>query len=131
MNKSWIRSTLAVTFVTAILVSYVQAQESGPTPSEGRSIPLEGTVSLSQHAPECASDTVFLSLARSKPGFEATASLLYLQPLSGNLQYGTLVTPFPLVSPHWADQTVNPDLTPAFNIGIRYDFGCGADFRLA
>ena len=130
MNRSWIRSTLSVAFVTAIVVSHAQAQESVLTAPEGRSIPFEGSVSLSQHAPECASDAVFLSLARSKPGFEVTASLLYLQPLSGNLQYATLVTPFPLVSPHWADQTVNPDLTPAFTIGVRYDFGCGADVRL-
>lgn len=130
MNKAWIRSTLAVAFVMAMLVPHARAQESGFTASESRSIPLDGAVSLSQHASECASDNVFLSLARSQPGFEVNASLLYLQPLSGNLAYATLVTPFPFVTPHWADQTVNPDLTPAFNVGIRYDFGCGTDMRL-
>jgi hypothetical protein len=54
------------------------------------------------------------------PRFEASASLLYLQPGSGNLEYGTLVTPLPLPSPNWANQSLSPDFSPAFELGLRY-----------
>jgi hypothetical protein len=51
---------------------------------------------------------------------EATAALLYLQPLADNLQYGTLVSPLPAPSPHWVNQAVETSLSPAFNVGLRY-----------
>lgn len=54
------------------------------------------------------------------PRIEATASLLYLRPGSGSLEYGTLVSPFPAASPHWENQAIRPDLSPAFNFGLRY-----------
>src|SRR5271163_4439823 len=40
-----------------------------------------------------------------QPRFEASASLLFLQPGGGNLEYGTLVTPLPLPTPNWANQS--------------------------
>lgn len=52
--------------------------------------------------------------------FEPSAAFLFLQPGGGNLQYGTLVTPFPLPSPNWANQSLNPGFSPAFRIGLRY-----------
>ena len=52
--------------------------------------------------------------------WEATAALLYLQPISDNLQYGTLVSPLPAPSPHWVNQAVETSLSPAFNVGLRY-----------
>ncbi len=55
-----------------------------------------------------------------QPRFEASLSLLYLQPGGGNLEYGTLVTPFPLPSPNWANQSLSPNFAPAFRIGLRY-----------
>ncbi|QDT73867.1 Lpg1974 family pore-forming outer membrane protein [Lacipirellula limnantheis] len=51
---------------------------------------------------------------------EATAALLYLQPLADNLQYGTQVSPLPAPSPHWVNQAVDTSLSPAFSVGLRY-----------
>jgi hypothetical protein len=62
--------------------------------------------------------------------FETSGSLLFLQPGGGNLVYGTVVNPFPFLSPHWADQAVSPDFSPAFNVGMRYIFDCGCAIQL-
>jgi hypothetical protein len=50
---------------------------------------------------------------------QASGSLLYLQPGSGNLVYSTLISPLPLLTPQWSDQAVDPGYTPAFNVGLR------------
>ena len=55
-----------------------------------------------------------------RPRFETNAAFLYLQPGGGNLQYGTLVTPLPLPTPNWANQSVDPRFAPAFRVGLRY-----------
>jgi hypothetical protein len=125
-----VRHVLASVLVSVFLVSTCQAQEGAASVPDSRPTAFEGVASVSQLPTGPPEDAVFLSLAKCKPGFEVSASLLYLQPLSGNLQYATKITPFPFQTPHWNDQTVNPDLTPAFNVGVRYDFGCGADTRL-
>jgi Legionella pneumophila major outer membrane protein precursor len=52
--------------------------------------------------------------------FEIRGSLLYLQPGAGNLEYATLVTPLPLPTPNWANQSLSPDLSPAFRFGLGY-----------
>ena len=57
---------------------------------------------------------------RPRPHFEVGGSLLYLQPGAGNLEYGTLVTPLPLATPNWANQSLKPDFSPAFRLGLRY-----------
>jgi hypothetical protein len=54
------------------------------------------------------------------PRFEVSGSLLYLQPGAGNLEYGTLVTPLPIATPNWANQSLTPKLSPAFAFGARY-----------
>lgn len=54
------------------------------------------------------------------PIFETTASILFLQPSSGSLEYGTLVYPLPAPTPHWENQSINPDFAPAFNLGVRF-----------
>src|ERR1700692_1023173 len=54
------------------------------------------------------------------PRFEVSGSLLYLQPGAGNLEYGTLVTPFPIATPNWANQSLTPKFGPAFGVGARY-----------
>lgn len=56
----------------------------------------------------------------SMPRLETSAALLYLQPGSGSLEYGTLVYPFPAASPHWVNQAIDPKYSPAFNVGLRY-----------
>ena len=59
-------------------------------------------------------------ISKPQPHFEVSGSLLYLQPGAGNLEYGTLVTPFPLATPNWNNQSLKPDFSPAFNFGLRY-----------
>jgi len=67
---------------------------------------------------------------KTSAALETSASLLFLQPGSGNLMYGTLVNPFPFLSPHWGDQEVRPGFSPAFNVGMRYIFDSGGDIQL-
>ena len=52
--------------------------------------------------------------------FEVSGSLSFLQPGAGNLEYGTLTNPLPPATPHWANQSLNPNFTPSFTIGARY-----------
>jgi len=52
--------------------------------------------------------------------FEVSGSLLYLQPGSGDLEYATLVTPLPLPTPNWSNQSLSPKYSPAFSLGLRY-----------
>jgi hypothetical protein len=61
-----------------------------------------------------------IAITKPQPRFEVSGSLLYLQPGAGNLEYGTLVTPLPLVTPNWNNQSLKPDFSPAFNFGLRY-----------
>lgn len=57
---------------------------------------------------------------KPRPHFEVSGSLLYLQPGAGDLEYGTLITPLPLVTPTWTNQALKPDYSPAFRAGLRY-----------
>jgi hypothetical protein len=58
--------------------------------------------------------------AAERPHFEISGSLLYLQPGAGNLEYGTLVSPLPVPTPNWSNQSLRPDFSPAFGFGLRY-----------
>ena len=80
--------------------------------------------------PSCEIDPICFGVVKSPAALQASASLLFLQPGSGNLTYATLVNPFPFPSPHWRDQAVSPSFTPAFNVGLRDDLGGGGDIRL-
>ena len=131
VDSSFIRLLLAAAVVSTVLVPGSYAQESAVVVPDSQPIPLDRPISSSQRATDNQGDPIFISLAKSLPGFEVSASLLLLQPQSGNLVYGAKVTPFPFVAPHWEDQSINPDFSPAFNIGVRYDFGCGADTQLS
>jgi hypothetical protein len=62
--------------------------------------------------------------------FEVSGSLLFLQPGSGNLEYATLVSPLPLPTPNWANQSLSPGFSPAFSVGLRYIFNESNDTRL-
>lgn len=63
--------------------------------------------------------------------FETSASLLWLQPGSGNLVYATLINPLPALTPHWNNQAVSPALSPGFNVGLRYIQDSDWDIALA
>ncbi|MDP2298161.1 MAG: Lpg1974 family pore-forming outer membrane protein [Pseudolabrys sp.] len=57
---------------------------------------------------------------RYAPRYEISGSLLFLKPGSGNLEYGTLTSPFPLVSPSWQNQSLTPSYKAAFDVGARF-----------
>src|ERR1700722_12054542 len=42
---------------------------------------------------------------RPPPRFEISVSLFYLQPGAGDLEYGTLVSPSPIATPNWSNQS--------------------------
>ena len=62
--------------------------------------------------------------------FEISGSLLYLQPGAGDLEYGTLITPLPITTPNWANQSLKPGFSPAFRVGARYMPGASDDIEL-
>jgi hypothetical protein len=64
------------------------------------------------------------------PRFEVSGSLLYLQPGAGDLEYGTLVTPFPIATPNWNNQSLSPKFSPAFAVGARYMANAFNDIEL-
>jgi hypothetical protein len=63
--------------------------------------------------------------------FEVSGSLLFLQPGAGNLEYGTLTNPLPAVSPHWNNQSLKPNFSPAFAFGARYLIDGSNDIALS
>lgn len=65
------------------------------------------------------------------PHFEVSGSLLYLQPGAGDLEYGTLVTPFPIATPNWSNQSLTPKFSPAFAVGARYLANAFNDIELS
>jgi hypothetical protein len=95
-------------------------------PMDARSSPTVAYIPLPRKA-EALTD---INVPRKSPRFEISGSLAYLQPGAGNLEYGTLTTPLPLVSPSWANQSLNPNFSPAFSIGVRYIAHASNDFEL-
>ena len=88
-----------------------------------QSNPALASVSGPQNANALAADAGQVVGARtlnSRPHFEVSGSLLFLQPGSGNLEYGTLVTPLPIATPNWSNQSLSPNFDPAFRVGARY-----------
>jgi hypothetical protein len=81
-------------------------------------------------APRGVIQRVDVSIANPRPHFEISGSLLYLQPGAGDLEYGTLITPLPLATPNWTGQSLKPNLSPAFGVGLRYMPSASADIEL-
>jgi hypothetical protein len=58
---------------------------------------------------------------KPRPLFEVSGSLLFLQPGAGDFErYATVANPFPVPSPNWSNQSIDPKYSPAFKIGLRY-----------
>ncbi len=56
---------------------------------------------------------------------------MFLQPGAGDFQqYAELTNPYPTVSPSWANQYINPNYDPAFNVLLRYMPTASDDFAL-
>jgi hypothetical protein len=66
----------------------------------------------------------------SSPHFEVSGSLLFLQSGAGNLEYATLVTPLPVATPSWSNQSLKPNFSPAFDVGARYIVNATNDIAL-
>ncbi len=75
---------------------------------------------MPQKADSLAADYAVGARRPVSPRFEVSGSLLFLQPGAGNLEYATLVNPLPAASPHWDNQSLRPDFSPAFTVGFRY-----------
>jgi hypothetical protein len=69
-------------------------------------------------------------LRPNSPRFEISGSLLYLKPGAGNLEYGTLTSPLPAVSPSWENQSLPQKYSPAFSVGARYIVNASNDVAL-
>lgn len=88
---------------------------------------LHGTSVLDSPAPAPAAPETGKTLvakaspANPRPRFEISGSLLYLQPSAGDFdQYAEVANPFPVPSPHWSNQSIDPKYSPAFNVALRY-----------
>ncbi len=133
MDKSLFRTSLGALLVSAVLISTAQAQGNGNGffPSGNYQSPLPAAILPTEETLDHPGSGLNICLLKTQPGLEWNASLLYLQPSSGNLIYATLVNPYPFLTPSWRDQAVRPGLSPAFNVGLRYYFGGGGDMQLA
>lgn len=114
---------LGTALVLLLFPINLQAGQDAPVVINGPEVPPQET-----RGPETEDivGTINICVPKNARTFETSASLLFLQPGSGNLMYGTLTNPFPFLSPHWNDQSVRPDFTPTFNVAARYLFECGA-----
>jgi Legionella pneumophila major outer membrane protein precursor len=68
--------------------------------------------------------------ANPPPHFEVSGSLLYLQPGAGDLEYGTLISPLPIATPNWSNQSLTPKFSPTFRVGARYMPTTSDDFEV-
>jgi hypothetical protein len=62
--------------------------------------------------------------------FEVSGSLLYMQPGGGDLEYGTLISPLPITTPNWSNQSLTPKFSPTFRVGARYMPSTTDDFEV-
>jgi len=90
------------------------------------------SIPRAQTADSMAADLSYKAGPRpvNSPHFEISGTLSFLQPGAGNLEYGTLTTPLPLPTPSWANQSLDPNFSPSFTVGVRYMTNDSNDIRL-
>lgn len=72
-----------------------------------------------------------LKSEKPRPRFEVSGSVMFLQPGVGDFsQYAEVANPFPVPSPNWSNQSINPAYSPAFNVALRYMPDSADDFSL-
>ena len=98
------------------------ASRLSPPPASELDAPGRAAQMMDAPAPDNPPPAVYKSPTawNAAPRFEVSGSLLFLQPGAGNLEYGTLVTPFPVATPNWNNQSLTPNFSPAFRVGARY-----------
>jgi hypothetical protein len=112
-------------------VPRVASRQNPPQASELET-PGHAALLMDAHAQGSPPPEVHQSRAawNAPPRFEVSGPLLFLQPGAGNLEYGTLVTPFPIATPNWSNQSLTPNFSPAFGVGARYMPNVSNDIEL-
>lgn len=83
------------------------------------------TLALSCSAAYASDDANVIPTQQS--GFALSITGLYLQPSASNLQYAIYTTPLPLPSPNWYQQTIAPNYSGAFDLGLQYNLMNGKE----
>jgi hypothetical protein len=96
--------------------------QHGQVPAETRRLQNAEALAAEPNAmsPRNAGRAVEIGTANPPHHFEISGSLLYLQPGAGDLEYGTLISPLPITTPNWSNQSLKPDFSPTFRVGARY-----------
>jgi hypothetical protein len=104
---------------TSIRPTQRAARRQNPPQTSELETPRDATLVMDANVPP---PEVYKSQAAwySPPRFELSGSLLFLQPGAGNLEYGTLVSPLPIATPNWSNQSLAPNFSAAFRVGARY-----------
>jgi len=110
---------------TALRARLNRLEGAKATRSPARATEANSALSAAPRLPaaEALDSPVIAASVRSTRGVEISGSLLFLQTVPGNLEYGILTNPLPAVSPHWNGHTLDPDFAPAFDVGARYFWG--------
>lgn len=74
-------------------------------------------ISLVLVLPVCATSA---NAATKASDFTVSMTGLYLQPSASNLGYAVYTTPLPAPAPNWYQQTVKPNYTDSFDLGLQY-----------
>lgn len=86
--------------------------------------------SVAVHAGEGAGHPVSATPDQT-PRFGVSIAGLYIQPSANNLEYAVYTTPLPFPAPNWYQQSVKPDYTAAFTLGLEYNLASQVDqFKL-
>jgi hypothetical protein len=103
-------------------VNHLESSKAArPQRRELESVPGLVSIPRPQLADTMADSSYAVKAARpGSPHFEVNGALTFLQPGAGNLEYGTLISPLPAVSPSWVNQSLKPNYTASFDIGARY-----------
>lgn len=103
------------------LVRLESSKAAKPQPYQaGSAAPLAALPRSPAAADSMASAHRHVASRPVAPSFELSGSLSFLQPGAGNLEYGTLTNPLPVVTPHWNNQSLKPNFAPSFTLGARY-----------
>ena len=82
-----------------------------------------GANAQDDQAPPVDSSPVYgIGNVDSMPRFTFSALRSCTCSLAQAVSYGTLVSPLPLPSPNWANQSINPNFSPAFRVEMAYAF---------
>lgn len=106
-----------------------RAAKLQPRPADVGPGPAPVSLARASGANSMAADPGYARKANA-PRFEISGSLSFLQPGAGNLEYGTLTNPLPVLTPHWANQSLRPNFTPSFSLGARYMASESNDIQL-